>query len=84
MKVDFFRTNEQNAPTVEHFLFSKEISQVMNGEFIEQNGQYYQVTGQTIPDTEVMPDDDPDEWHPMPPPIVFVYPVPRRPIEVQV
>ena len=35
MKVDFYRANEQNAPT---------------GQYIEQAGKHYQVISQTIPD----------------------------------
>jgi hypothetical protein len=79
MKVDFYQANEQNAPTVEHYLFTKEKSQVMNGEYIENAGQYYQVISQTMADP--VPVDDQNEWLPIPPPVVFVYPVQRRPIE---
>ena len=48
MLIDFFKANEQNAPTAQFYLFTLERSCLMNGEFIQQNGQTYQVTGQTI------------------------------------
>ncbi|HAQ19571.1 MAG TPA: hypothetical protein DCR40_10125 [Prolixibacteraceae bacterium] len=72
MKVDFYTSNEQLAPTVGNYLFSQECSLIMNGQYIEQHGQWYQVTGQTIADnkTEAL--------------AVFVYPVPRRPIRIGV
>jgi hypothetical protein len=72
MNVDFFISNEQLAPTVENYLFSDEYALIMNGQYIEQNGQWYQVTGQTIPD------------NPSDALAVFIYPVPRRPIVVKV
>ena len=71
MQVDFYRSNEQNAPTVENYLFTKELSQVMNGEYIEHGGQYYQVTGQTIAEKKGDPHN------------VFIYPVQRKPIEIK-
>lgn len=80
MKVDFYTANDQNAPTVENYLFTKELSQVMNGEFIENEGQYYQVIGQTLPD---LPEPvNPDVFTPLPSPLVFVFPVPNRPIQI--
>lgn len=45
MKVDFFRANEQNAPTTEFYLFSDDYALVMNGQQIEHDGKKYQVTG---------------------------------------
>lgn len=72
MKVDFYTSNEQLAPTVANYLFSQECELMMNGQYIEQDGQGYQVTGQTIPENkgEVLS--------------VFIYPVPRRPIRVEI
>lgn len=81
MKVDFYTANEQLAPTVANYLFSDEYTMIMNGQYIEQAGQWYQVTGQTMPDIKIDPD-DPDKFYPLPPHIVFVYPVNRRPIQV--
>lgn len=46
MKIDFYRTNEQSKPTPALFLFSDDYALIMNGQYIEQNGNYYQVTGQ--------------------------------------
>lgn len=66
MNVDFFKPNEQNAPTVENYLFSKELSQVMNGEYIDHDGQLYQVTGQTVADKKGSPHN------------VFVFPINHR------
>lgn len=65
MKVDFYTSNEQLAPTVANYLFSHECSLIMNGQFIDHDGQWYQVTGQTIPD-------DKNEAL-----AVFIYPVHR-------
>lgn len=48
MKVDFFLTNTPNTPTAPVYLFSKERISVMNDEYIEHEGQFYQVTGQLI------------------------------------
>ncbi len=80
MIVDFFKPNEQNAPTVENYLFSKELSQVMNGEFIQHNGQHYQVTAQTMPD--VPPYVEGEKFKPMQPLVVFVYPVQRKLVQI--
>lgn len=82
MKVDFYQSNEQNAPTVEFYLFTKEVTQVMNGEYIQHDGQYYQVISQTMDDPFPDPvEGEPYEFHPIPPPVVFVYPVDFRPVE---
>jgi len=78
MKIDFYKTNERLEPTVENYLFTKELAQVMNGEFIDQDGQWYQVTGQTMPEIKINPD-SPFEFRPPPAPDVFVYPVNNRP-----
>ena len=80
MKVDFYRSNEQNAPTVEYYLFTKELRQIMNGEYIEEAGQHYQVTGQIMADVPEYVEGD--KFHPTPPPVVFVYPVQRKPVEI--
>ncbi len=72
MKVDFFSNNEQLAPTVGNYLFSQECSLIMNGQYIEQDRQWYQVTGQTIPD---------DKESAL---AVFLNPVPKRPTIIQV
>lgn len=69
MIVDFFKPNEQNAPTVENYLFSKELTQVMNGEFIHHNGQHYQVTAQTVATEKGQPHN------------VFVFPV-QQPVRI--
>lgn len=71
MTVDFFRANEHNEPTAEFFLFTDQYALIMNGMYIEQNGQHYQVTGQQNPDKK-------GDAH-----IVFIYPVNRRPTEIQ-
>ena len=68
MTVDFYTSNEQLAPTVANYLFSDEYALIMNGQYIEHNGQWYQVTGQTILD------------HQQADLAVFVYPVARRPM----
>jgi hypothetical protein len=72
MKVDFYTSNEQLAPTVGNYLFSGDHVSIMNGQYIENNGQLYQVTGQTLPEKkgEAL--------------AVFIYPVNRRPMEVEV
>jgi len=72
MKVDFYTANEQLAPTVANYLFSDEYALIMNGQYIERDGQSYQVTGQTIPETksEAL--------------AVFIYPVSRRPGKVSI
>lgn len=67
MKIDFYTANEQNAPTVENFLFSDEYAMIMNGMYIDHNGQNYQVTGQQLAE-------ETNGDH-----IVFLYPVNRRP-----
>ena len=48
MKINFYRDNEQKAMTVEFFLFTKERVSIMNGEFVENEGQFYQVNSQLI------------------------------------
>jgi len=72
MKVDFFTHNEQLAPTVANYLFSGEYVSIMNGQYIENEGKSYQVTGQRIPDekTKAL--------------AVFLYPINRKFIEVHV
>ena len=72
MKVDFYTSNEQLAPTVANYLFSAEHVSIMNGQYIENEGKSYQVTGQTIPEskTEALS--------------VFVYPVNRQPIVIDI
>lgn len=72
MLVDYFLTNEQNAPTTEFYQFTKEVPSVMNGEYIQHNGQFYQVTGQLLAS-------EPKANH-----NAFVYPVNRRPVEIHV
>lgn len=72
MKVDFYKTNEQLAPTVANYLFSQECSLIMNGQYIEHGEQGYQVTGQTVPD---------DKESAL---AVFIYPVSKRPTLVKV
>ena len=69
MTVDFFLANEQNSPTVEFFLFSKELTSVIDGEYVEHNGQRYQVTGQLVADKPKMPHN------------AFVYPSHTLPVE---
>lgn len=71
MTVDFYTSNEQLAPTVENYLFSKECTLIMNGQYIENNGQYYQVTGQTLLD------------HKKANLAVFLYPVKKCPIALR-
>lgn len=83
MKVDFYTANEQLAPTVANYLFSQDCSVIMNGQYIENDGQWYQVTGQTIPPIKVDPD-DPDKFFPLPAPDVFVYPVNWRPVNIEI
>jgi len=70
MKVDFYTNNEQLAPTVANYLFSQECSMIINGQHIEHNGQWYQITGQLVPDnkSEAL--------------AVFLYPISRQPIQV--
>ena len=48
MTVYFFKPNEQNAPTVENYLFSKELKLLMNGEYLEHENKIYRVVGQTV------------------------------------
>jgi len=67
MKVDFYTSNEQLAPTVANYLFSDEYASMMNGQYVENEGQIYQVVGQRLPDIK-------DEAL-----AVFVYPVKRIP-----
>lgn len=71
MKVDFFTNNEQQAPTVENYLFSDEYALIMNGQYIENNGMFYQVTGMLIQE---------DEEAAL---AVFVNPANRRPIAIE-
>lgn len=52
MKVDFFLNHEEKQPGKQCYLFTKELTQIMNGEYIEHNGVFYQVTGQTIANPE--------------------------------
>lgn len=70
MNVDFFIPNEQSTPTVENYLFSKQLSQVINGEYIEHNGQHYRVTSQTVAEVKGGAHN------------VFVFPVDQPPIEI--
>ncbi|OFX52328.1 MAG: hypothetical protein A2066_00100 [Bacteroidetes bacterium GWB2_41_8] len=69
MKVDFYTNNEQKAPTVEHYLFSDEYAVMMNGQYIEQDGKWYQVTGILMPDDKVAALD------------VLLNPANRRPVQ---
>lgn len=92
MQVDFYRSNEQNAPTVEHYLFTKELSQIMNGEYIEEAGQHYQVISQPIPDQPAFPErvglsakqSKAEAVEGQPALMVFVYPVQRKPVEINI
>lgn len=77
MKVDFYRANEQNAPTVEHYLFSDEYALIMNGQYIEQAGKHYQVISQTIPDLSDYPETE--EFRNVPALMCFIYPVSNTP-----
>lgn len=69
MEIDFYKDNEQKAPTVEYYLFTDWFSEIMNGQYIEHldSGKWYQVTFQTIADNKGDPH------------IVFLYPIERRP-----
>lgn len=72
MKVDFYISNEQLAPTVPNYLFSDEYACIINGQYIENNCQVYQVVAQRLPDNKG------DAL------AVFIYPVNRQPMEVNV
>jgi hypothetical protein len=72
MKIDFYTSNEQLAPTVANYLFSDEYACIINGQYIENNDKGYQVVGQRLPDNK-------DEAL-----AVFIYPVNRQPMEVNV
>jgi hypothetical protein len=46
MTVDFYRDNEQKAPTVENYLFTDNYAIMINGQNITHEFKNYQVTGQ--------------------------------------
>ncbi|MBW8326569.1 MAG: hypothetical protein K0M50_17525 [Prolixibacteraceae bacterium] len=55
MTVDFFQTNEQNTPITEFYLFSKEMSCVINGQYIENDEKFYLIIGQLVADEKNAP-----------------------------
>jgi uncharacterized protein with WD repeat len=46
MTVDFYRDNEQKAPTVANYLFTDYYALMINGQRIEHEFKIYEVTGQ--------------------------------------
>lgn len=47
MTIDFYRDNQQKAPTVENYLFTDFYALMIDGQRIEHEFKIYQVTGQT-------------------------------------
>ena len=72
MLVDFFLANEHSAPVTEFYLFSKEMSCVINGQYVENDGKFYLIIGQLVADKKKAPHN------------VFVHPLNRKPIQISV
>lgn len=72
MKIDFYLTTEQENPPKGALLFTDHYALIMNGQYIEHNGQCYQVTGQTVAS-------EPAAAH-----MAFITPAPGRPVEINV